>query len=174
MTNTNKGLWDGECFTPGCSATGAGGMSLVATAPSPSGQGNDTHRCGRCLDAISLLVPDVPNRLSELNLIDKTTYGQWCQRVAAMSKAELFNQAALMHRRLRAAYEAAVWLMEATGSPALARDHLATLATATDLLGSEITIINWWAAHCHGSRDVAACGPDWFALPPDVDGPADG
>lgn len=148
---SRKGLFNGECVTDGCTTSGATGMSIWDASGS-----NDRFRCRRCNDTISLLIPNIPDRVWTLGLVDRAAYDAHRRRVIGLNHEGLQAMAGPLRTRERAAHAAMVRLFKASND-VLARDNVAVLVDATDLL-TAATITNWWVQHRYQRYDATEPG----------------
>lgn len=72
-----KGLWKGECFTPGCTSA----ARHIATAEGPRVEvPQERYRCARCCDLVGLAVP----QRREAVYAGKPGWDEWCAELDAI------------------------------------------------------------------------------------------
>ncbi|WP_406639097.1 hypothetical protein [Amycolatopsis sp. WGS_07] len=133
--------WNGECYTDGCTTTGAQGIPLW---------GGGGHRCNDCNDAIAVMAPDFVSGMT-----DSDAYSRRVRTITTMDADTLRREAAPYFARKNKARAAFERMADAMGEYE-AREALQALFNARDLV-TEITPVNWWAAY-RRSR-ASAAGP---------------
>ncbi|XVV02789.1 hypothetical protein ACQPW3_36400 [Actinosynnema sp. CA-248983] len=140
MTSTApRGLFGGSCYTPDCPETDAMGSSIYHA-------GNDRNRCNGCLDAISILIPAMPQEAWRLRLVNDEAMSAYVRHVVALPYGELRERAAPLVERKERAYQDFARLARAAGDGALVRDLVASIVEVPHLV-IESTITNFWVRY---------------------------
>ncbi|ONI83470.1 hypothetical protein ALI22I_33765 [Saccharothrix sp. ALI-22-I] len=113
--------------------------------------GNDRNRCNGCIDAISVLIPAIPQVVWDLRLVNDGAMSAYVRHVVALSHGELHERAAPLLARKERAYQDFARLAREAGDAALVRGLVARIVEVPHLV-IDATITNFWARYYNESK----------------------
>ena len=115
--------------------------------------GNERNRCTGCLDAISIMIPALPQEAWHLKLVNDEVMTALVRYVVALPHKELHERAAPLLARQERAYQDFARLARTVGDGALTRDLVARIVEVPHLV-IDSTIINFWVRYYHESTQT--------------------